>query len=400
LLGILLHAGLAYLAYPGLGWAVQDPSTHWSFGAAILVVHSFRLELFFLLAGFFARLLYQRRGPSGFTLNRLVRVVVPFVAGWFLVFPGLAFAWIWGASKGDPAAVGTALQQAIGAAFLPILWLLQGNIFKTGFPLTHLWFLYYLLLVYALFLSLRAAGRAMIRPGNQWPHRLDSALRRLFESGWAVIPLGILTWVLLLGMKSWTVDTPDKSFLPQAPTLLLYGLFFSLGWFLHRHADLLEGFTRRWGRHVLFATAASVIVLALSGFEGKKEHLYWGQIRGAYFLAYAFMMWSWVLAFLGFFVRYLPQESRVWRYLSDSSYWLYIVHLPIVVVLQVAFYRWPIACGVKFLLVIGLTLSLCLLSYHFLVRSTPIGQILNGRRYPFHWFPTQRGRHRSEGALP
>lgn len=103
LLGIALHAGLAYIPGGGFGWAVQDRSTHSLFGVTVLIIHSFRLEIFFLIAGFFARLLVVRRGIAGFTLNRLTRVMVPFIAGWFLVFPGLAFAWIWGGMHGAPA---------------------------------------------------------------------------------------------------------------------------------------------------------------------------------------------------------------------------------------------------------------------------------------------------------
>src|SRR5512135_1326317 len=96
LLGIVLHAALAYLPGQGIGWAIQDRSTHLVFSVSIIIVHSFRLGVFFLLAGFFAHLLYERRGFWGFVRNRVVRVLIPFIVGWFLVFPGLAFAWVWG----------------------------------------------------------------------------------------------------------------------------------------------------------------------------------------------------------------------------------------------------------------------------------------------------------------
>ena len=33
---------------------------------------------------------------------------------------------------------------------------------------------------------------------------------------------------------------------------------------------------------------------------------------------------------LGLFLRFVRNESAGWRYLSDSSYWVYIVHLPLV----------------------------------------------------------------------
>jgi peptidoglycan/LPS O-acetylase OafA/YrhL len=68
------------------------------------------------------------------------------------------------------------------------------------------------------------------------------------------------------------------------------------------------------------------------------------------------------------------------RYLADASYWLYLVHIPIVMALQVAVspldWPWPI----KFATILVVALSVMLASYHLLVRYTFIGFVLNGRR--------------------
>jgi hypothetical protein len=37
---------------------------------------------------------------------------------------------------------------------------------------------------------------------------------------------------------------------------------------------------------------------------------------------------------------------------------------------------------VKFPLILGITAAVLLASYHYLVRSTFLGKLLNGRRYP------------------
>jgi glucans biosynthesis protein C len=75
LLGVLPHAALAYMPGDGIGWAVQDRNTNVLFGIFVLVVHSFRLEVFFLLAGFFGRLVYGRLGGAGFVRNRGLKFV-------------------------------------------------------------------------------------------------------------------------------------------------------------------------------------------------------------------------------------------------------------------------------------------------------------------------------------
>jgi peptidoglycan/LPS O-acetylase OafA/YrhL len=72
--------------------------------------------------------------------------------------------------------------------------------------------------------------------------------------------------------------------------------------------------------------------------------------------------------------------SPAWRYLADASYWLYLIHMPIVMALQVALSQldWPGL--IKFAVIIVVAIPPMLASYHLLVRFTFIGAILNGRR--------------------
>ena len=102
LLGVVFHASLSFTPY-FMGWAVQDISTSPRVSEFMLVGHSFRMELFFLLAGFFSRGLLQRQGLSVFLRSRAVRIGLPFVAGWFLLRPLVVSGWIMGAAslRGD-----------------------------------------------------------------------------------------------------------------------------------------------------------------------------------------------------------------------------------------------------------------------------------------------------------
>jgi glucan biosynthesis protein C len=72
----------------------------------------------------------------------------------------------------------------------------------------------------------------------------------------------------------------------------------------------------------------------------------------------------------------LDGGSRLLRYFSDVSYWVYIIHLPILFAIQ---YRlmdlewwWP----VKFAISVAATFAICLLSYHAFVRKTVVGKLL------------------------
>lgn len=402
LLGVALHAGLAYLPGDQVGWAVQDRSTSLAFAIGLLVIHAFRLPLFFLLAGFFARLVVERRGTTAFVRDQVRRILVPFVLGWFLVLPFVAFAWIWGRMMhADPALAGSALRLGFGELLNQLGKLRHVAASGGEFTLTHLWFLYVLLQLYALFLVGRGAGRRLLDPGGRLTAQLDRAVRTIADSAWLLPVLAVSTAVVLLGMRHWGIDTPDRSLLPHPPVLLLYGGIFTLGWWLQRQTDLLESFVARAPWFLLIGGLAVLPVAALAGLEwqtGRPSYYAWA--RGTYVLLYAAMLWAWVLGLLGLFGRTCRRESRVWRYLSDASYWIYIVHLPLVCAGQVWLSRGELSCWTKFGLNLAAALIVSVASYHLLVRSTPVGLLLNGRRHPFRWrFQNHPGTRRSTAVL-
>src|SRR5690606_10311224 len=91
-LGIVLHGVLPYVASNmDVGMAIQDPgAADEKYGLIVVFIHSFRMPIFFVMAGFFAALLRDRRGARGLIVNRFQRIVIPFVVGWFILFPLVA----------------------------------------------------------------------------------------------------------------------------------------------------------------------------------------------------------------------------------------------------------------------------------------------------------------------
>src|SRR6185295_12452682 len=79
--GVILHAAMSYL--PGFNvWPLLDRSPSATLAVTFFVIHMFRMTTFFVIAGFFARLLLERRGVRAFVRNRATRIVVPLVVGW------------------------------------------------------------------------------------------------------------------------------------------------------------------------------------------------------------------------------------------------------------------------------------------------------------------------------
>ena len=377
LLGVVFHASLSFTPY-FMGWAVQDVSTSPVVADFFIVSHSFRMELFFLLAGFFAYGQIQRQGLGRFVRSRLVRLGLPFAAGWFLLRPLLVSGWIMGAAslRGDYK-----FWAGIRAGFATLRQLPDGLF--TG---SHLWFLYYLLGVTGLFVGLRLAVPAAIRTcagESIWARfrtRLDASTDWLARTDWGLTLLILPTATALWGMRSWGMDTPDQSLRPHLPVLAVYGGLFALGWFFGRRPGAIAAFGRISASRVLLMVCALVVTLKLNGIEADPGNPYFNAARAGFTLGYATLMWTLVSFTLGVFRHFCSQTRPVVRYLADSSYWMYLIHLPVVVWLQVAVADLPIHWSLKLTFVSTVTIALALLTYDLFVRPSLIGQILNGRR--------------------
>src|SRR5574337_1126338 len=81
-----------------------------------------------------------------------------------------------------------------------------------------------------------------------------------------------------------------------------------------------------------------------------------------------------VFGAIGFFLRYFQTENRLWKYISDASYWMYLVHLSIVASLQVLFSFTTVPYLMRFWFILIIAFALTLITYQTLVRYTIIGK--------------------------
>ncbi|MEZ0243941.1 MAG: hypothetical protein ACAH11_11235, partial [Sphingomonas sp.] len=93
--------------------------------------------------------------------------------------------------------------------------------------------------------------------------------------------------------------------------------------------------------------------------------------------------WSWTLGIIGAALRFLTRERPAIRYVADASYWIYIMHLPVVMALQVWVFTLPLPAVAKWAIVTGGAFLILIASYHLLVRHSWLGRWLNGRKLPW-----------------
>jgi len=179
------------------------------------------------------------------------------------------------------------------------------------------------------------------------------------------------------------IPQPIMGLVPNFPSVLAFGGAFAFGWFLHRRLEWLELLSRDWLIYLVAAIVLSTASLCLVGPTPRlHSHELPLPLRAVYAATYVTAAWCWVFSLFGAAMRFLGRAGARWRYLADASFFMYIMHLPIVYGLQAWMIRWPIHWSVKFPLIVVLAFAILLAMYHFLVRSTFVGQFLNGRRYP------------------
>jgi glucans biosynthesis protein C len=366
ILGVFFHATMSFL--PGFPiWPVVDVERTPIMGGAFFVLHIFRMTMFFFIAGFFARLALQKRGLAGFIKDRLKRIGIPLVAGWPLMIASIVGIAVWAAVR----ATGK-IPPAPQAPDVPGF-----------FPLTHLWFLYVLLWLYALALIVRAAILRMDRSGA-FRRLVDRAVNVLAPSYFAplllALPFLAALWFAPMWIRWFGIPPADMNLIVNPQALVAFGTAFGFGWLVHRQTDVIRMWERRWPLHLVVAIALTIACLLIAGPVPVLQPAQRDATTLAYAICYATAIWSWTIAVVGAALKFCSGFSAVRRYIADASYWIYLIHLPLVLALQtvVARLEWP--WPVKYVGILAIAFPLMLVSYEWLVRYTFVGAILNGRR--------------------
>ncbi|MHC5021817.1 MAG: acyltransferase family protein, partial [Planctomycetota bacterium] len=357
LLGIALHAALSFMEVP---WLVHDRSQHWALALFVVLVHVFRMPLFFLLSGFFTAMLWRRRGLAELLTHRARRVLLPFVLAMATIGPLM----LWIAHLAESR--GVAVHGWWG-------WLAEFPVFA------HLWFLWFLCwLVVAFALAVRV-GRAL---GLSAPPRWVT----VSPLAWCwIVPVTLVPqwWMHDGGLTVGFGAELSAGVIPIPHVFAFYAVFFFFGaaYFL---ADDSEGRLGRWWWAQLGAAVCVVFPFALGyGLHAPELPAFGSPVARHAVAAVLEVVCTWLLVIgsLGLCRRLLFARERPWvRYISDSSYWLYLAHLPLVVAGQLVVRDWTAPAVAKFALLLAVCTPLLLASYHWGVRYTWIGRLLNGPR--------------------
>jgi peptidoglycan/LPS O-acetylase OafA/YrhL len=207
-------------------------------------------------------------------------------------------------------------------------------------------------------------------------------VRAVLRSRWKVLWCTLPTALLMAWSPIWDeeINARGATFLPKAVAVIYYGIFFLFGWMVHRHADLLKEFQHDVAIHLILGFVAlltwGILFRALGAGGLNFPKLAWP----VYLLAGSANAWCFCFGLMGLFLGRCNVESRPVRYLADASYWIYLAHLPLVIALQEWIVPMRFGAWMKFFAINVVTFAVLIPSYHWFVRFTLLGTVLNGVR--------------------
>ena len=371
ILGIVLHSAVTYSPLDmdtRLGiFQLKDPlNSHISNGFIVEFIHSFRIQIFFLVAGFFASLLYYEKSPRQMIKNRISRILFPFLI--FETFLGPFFKF-------------TKEYSIIKLNFLPNL--LNSPELKPF--IGHFWFLYYLIIITFLFTGLVIFLSNFSSIGKYFDKYFRKILSYPFLKlvVFSIFTFSIYILMNVLGdlmppylsnyfMPNSFPSEPRITLLPNPLILIYYSSFYAVGWLLFRSKNLLDAFKSFDWIYFLSGTALFIF-------------LFFNNIVLNYFqmvILKSVIAWLLIFGITGIFIRYFSNFSARSKYISDSSYWIYLTHMEFCYLIPCFIVTWNIPSTFKFLIVTIVTTVICFTTYHYFVRNTFIGNFLNGKKFP------------------
>jgi glucan biosynthesis protein C len=352
---VLHHMAVIYAA--NIPFYYVEPAYSDILALTVLVIfqllnQAYFMGFFFLLSGYFTPGSFERKGLRAFTKDRLIRLGIPLLVFSFALNPLTLYI-------GVPHIQASLLAKA--GITLPLTWQNYPSFIGPG----PLWFVAMLLVFDFSYAAWRVATRnRAVRSAT------DSALPNYRMIVVFVLALALASYLIriVVPLGRYVSVFPTLAYLPQ------YLSFFIIGIIAYRR-NWLRTIPSRMGK--LGFGAALVATLTLFPIALIFEVPNAAFLGGGYWQSAVYALWDSALAVgivLGLTTlirRFFDYPSRLGRFLSQQSYTVFIIHIPVIISLAVAMQGIHLEQLLKFGLATIVGVPLCFVGA-YLVRKIPL----------------------------
>ena len=347
LMGVLLHVLMLFLE------PFDGSEPRLSASIIFIWIHTWRMPLFMLLAGFFTALSLSKRDTGNYALNRLIRLGVPLLLLWSVI-PAI--------DEGTSELF--KIPELISYIFYDIPFTLR---------LDHLWFLYYLLLFYGVLLLIKTTAPLIFSLVIDFELSLSRVL---------------CLWMPILILLS-PLNKPIGGIFGEIPitfgeinlgSMLFMASFFIIGMQAHKSSQFLENLqrTRFWLPSLIVSSLIPIGLLAWGGvkdepfaFSGSLELWIVNSLSGSA----ALLM---VLSIMGLAMHKISSSGQMLRWLVRLSYPIYVFHLMFVISVSGTLMFFGINDWIVVLLGFASGILFPVIIYYAIISWTPLDWVFNG----------------------
>jgi len=341
-------------------WFIKNVNTYLSMQVWLEFCTSWGMPLILIISGASAFLALDRYRPGKYITGLFLRLFVPLIVGMFTHVAIHIYLWN----------LQTGRFSGSFFAFYPHyfegMYGFGGNFAWMG---SHLWYLELLFILSLLFLPLfiwfkrTSTGRRVLQ-------RMGDLLVNRF----AALLLALPTIYLILNLD----ETGPGNTSLGGWSVVIYPLFYIGGFVILSNERLQQHIVRmRWihlGMGLIFASAYLFVEFQtiLPSLFPVADPL--GKVLDC------FVVWSWLLAVLGFGMKHLNFTNPLLKYANEAALPFYILHQTVVVALGFFVVQWAIPDLLKYLIILLVSFFAIMGLYEFAVRRFNLMRFLFGMK--------------------
>jgi len=370
---VVLHAACAYASIIPW-WSVRDPLQSPFFDVLMIVLDIFLMPVLFFVAGFFAVPSLMARGSGGFVKAKLKRLGLPLLLVGFFFTPIISY-------------IGYRNRTAEAYGFFRFWWMQMQTVLDwhwvsysteqialrhaNDFSIWHLWFISLLLIFFILTALVHWLSPRWLEGGV---FQVVGGSRSISSSLAAAALTGALGFALVNRINpDWAWGKIGGLIIIQPTRMPIYIALFVLGLYANSRQWLSgRSFTGSPWLWLAGSIVFSSAMLAAVGAMGLGP----APVPWLHAFAHGVLRSLACMAFLGFFItfaqRYGNRPSPTWRHLHTISYDIYLIHLPFVIILQLALLHVPIPIYVKFVIISLTAVGLCWILGRRVIEPHPV----------------------------